>query len=240
MDVLAVLYAGGVLRLDSKNPDWEKRDYFILSKGHAAAALYSALAQAGFIRKEELAGYYTDGGKMPGHPSRGCVPGVEASTGSLGHGLSLGCGMALAASLEGRKNRAFVLLSDGEMDEGSVWEAVLFAGAKKLSNLVAIVDYNKLQSFGTTREVLDLEPLEAKFKSFGWEAVRADGNSAKALLELFGSEFMESGKPKAVIADTTKGKGVSFMEGKLEWHYKSPSADECKQAAGEIEGKMGK
>lgn len=233
-DILAVLYLGKVLRVDPKNPAWAGRDYFILSKGHASAALYATLAHAGFYPLPELDSYYQDGSRMPGHPVRGCVPGVEASTGSLGHGLGLGAGMATALTMDSKPNRVFVLLSDGELDEGSVWEAVLYAGAKKLGNLVAIIDYNKLQSFGRVKEVLDLEPIEEKFRSFGWEARRVDGNSTEKLRQLFASGFLESGKPKVVIADTIKGHGVSFMQDKLEWHYKSPSDSEYKTAMEEL------
>ena len=228
IDILSVLYSGKVMRFDPKNPSWDKRDYFILSKGHSGAALYATLAYAGFFPISDLEAYYQNGSKFPGHPSKGCVPGVEASTGSLGHGLGLGCGIATAGK------RTFVLLSDGELDEGSTWEAILFAGARKLDNLIAIVDCNKLQAFGCTEDVLSLEPLEDKFKAFGWDTIRVDGNSIEALEKVFASDFMNSKKPKVIIADTVKGKGVSFMENKLEWHYKSPSDEECNKATKEL------
>lgn len=220
IDILAALYIGKLLRVDPKNPEWGGRDYFILSKGHASAAYYATLARAGFFGIKELESYYQDGSRLPGHPSKGCVPGVEASTGSLGHGLGLGCGLAYAAKAEKRGNRVFVLLSDGELDEGSVWEAALFAGAKGLGNLVAIVDYNKIQSFGRVDEVLPLEPIDGKFSSFGWECVRIDGNSMEAICNAIPPNPAGSGKPRLVIAETVKGKGVSFMENRLEWHYK--------------------
>jgi transketolase len=235
-DILTVLYLGGILRIDPAKPLSPNRDIFLLSKGHASAALYATLARAGFFPTAELDSYYMNGSHLPGHPSRGCMPGVEASTGSLGHGLGLGCGMALAARLDKKPTRVFVLLSDGELDEGSVWEAVLFAGAKKLTNLVAIVDYNKIQSFGRVAEVLDLEPLEDKVRAFGWEVRRTDGNSVEGLHRLLSSGFLDVGKPKMIIADTVKGKGVSFMEDRLEWHYKSPSAEQYAQAVGELPG----
>ena len=234
IEILTVLYLDKVMRFDTKKPLWENRDYFILSKGHASAALYAALAHAGFFPASRLDSYYQNESSLPGHPTKGCVPGVEVSTGSLGHGLGLGCGIATAIKLDGGKNRVFVLLSDGELDEGSVWEAVLFSGAKKLDNLVAIVDYNKIQSFGSVEEILPLEPIEEKFRAFGWETARLDGNSLEALLGLFSSGFMKSGKPKVVIADTVKGKGVSYMEGRLEWHYKYPSDAEYAKAMEEL------
>ena len=233
-EILAVLYLGKVLKIDTQKPDWEGRDFFILSKGHASAALYATLAQAGFFPVSELDSYYMDGSRMPGHPVRGCMPGVEVSTGSLGHGLGLGAGMAMAFKLDKKLNRVFVLMSDGELDEGSVWEAVLFAGAKTFDNLIAIIDYNKLQSFGRVNEVLDLEPLEDKFRSFGWEVRRVDGNSIASLQELFASGFLSAAKPKVVIADTIKGHGVSFMQDRLEWHYKHTSDSEYSKAMEEL------
>ena len=233
-DLLAVLYFGGFLRVDPKKPNWEERDYFILSKGHASAALYATLAHAGFFPVAELEKYYQDGSKMPGHPIRGSLPGVEASTGSLGHGLGLGAGMALALHMDGKQNRIFVLMSDGELDEGSVWEAILFAGARKLSNLVAIIDFNKLQSFGRVKEVLDLEPLEDKLRSFGWEVGRVNGNSTDSIAALLSSKFLSSKKPKVIIADTIKGHGVSYMQDRLEWHYKSTSQTEYEKAMKEL------
>jgi len=233
-DILSVLFLGKVLRFDPKKPEWDGRDRFIMSKGHASAAFYATLAHAGFFPISELDSYYQDGSRMPGHPVKGLLPGVEVSTGSLGHGLGLGVGMATAFMLDKKPNRVFVLMSDGEMDEGSVWEAIMFAGAKKLENLVAIIDYNKIQSFGRVKEVLDLEPLEDKFRSFGWQTRRVDGNSVDDILNLFNSDFLSSKNPKVVIADTIKGHGVSFMQDKLEWHYKSPSDSEYNIAMEEL------
>lgn len=234
IEILVALYLGKVMRFDAKNPSWTARDYFILSKGHASAALYAVLAHAGFFPRSVLEAYCQNGSSLPEHPTKGCVPGVEVSTGSLGHGLGLGCGITSAAKSDGKANQVFVLLSDGELDEGSVWEAVLFAGARGLGNLVAIVDYNKIQSFGSVEEVLSLEPMEEKFKSFGWEAARLNGNSTEELMQLLTSDFMKSAKPKAIIADTVKGKGISFMENKLEWHYKSLSDEEYARALQEV------
>jgi transketolase len=221
------------MRLDPNNPSWTGRDYFILSKGHASAALYATLAYSGFFPISDLDSYYQNGSNFPGHPTKGCVPGVEVSTGSLGHGLGVGCGIAAAAQMN-TASRVFVLLSDGELDEGSVWEAILFAGARRLDNLIAIVDYNKIQSFGRVENVLTLEPIEEKFKAFGWATVRLDGNSIDELTNLFSSEFMCSKKPKVIIADTVKGKGVSFMENELKWHYNSPSEIEYEKAMAEL------
>lgn len=234
IDILSTLYIGKIMQVRPKEPMWNGRDYFILSKGHASAALYATLARAGFYPAEKLDSYYQDDSEFPGHPSMGCVSGVEVSSGSLGHGLGIGCGIAEAIKRDGGKNRVFVLLSDGEMDEGSTWEAILYAGAKKLDNLVGIVDYNKIQSFGMVEEVLDLEPLADKTKAFGWETARLDGNSCQKLQDLLESSFMKSEKPKMVIADTVKGKGVTFMEGKLEWHYRTMSEAEYKQALEEL------
>lgn len=232
-DLLAVLY-GGVLRIDSSRPDWPDRDRFILSKGHGGAAVYAVLAEKGFFPKEWLGTYCQDGSCLGGHITHHSVPGVEASTGSLGHGLSIGCGMALAGRHDGRHYRVFVLLSDGECDEGSTWEAVLFAPHHRLDNLVAIVDYNKIQSFGTVKEVLDLEPLAGKWQAFGWATREIDGHDFKQIEDALLSVPFESGRPSCIIANTIKGKGVSFMEGQLAWHYKSPSNEQLSQALAEL------
>lgn len=227
-DLLAVLY-GQVLRVDPARPDWPDRDRFILSKGHGAAAGYAVLAESGYFPRDWLDTYCQDGSKLAGHLTRG-VPGVEFSTGSLGHGLPVGCGMALAARADTRSTRAFVLLSDGELDEGSNWEAILFAAHHKLDNLVAIVDYNKIQSFGRVDEVLRLEPLAEKWRAFGWACREIDGHDHAAIAGALASVPHERGKPTAIIAHTTKGKGVSFMEDQLAWHYKSPNNDQLAQA----------
>lgn len=236
-DLLAVLY-GGVLRVDPARPEWPERDRFILSKGHAAASGYAALAEAGFFPVEWLATYCQDGSKLPGHLTR-TVPGVELSTGSLGHGLPVGAGMALAAKADakrdGNSRRVFVLLSDGELDEGSNWEAALFAGHHGLDNLVAIVDYNKIQSFGSVAEVLRLDPLADKWRAFGWTCREIDGHDHDAIHDALSAIPHEPGKPTAIVAHTIKGKGVSFMEDNLAWHYKSPSDEQLAQALREVE-----
>jgi len=232
-DILAVLY-GGMLRVDPARPDWADRDRFILSKGHAAAAVYAILAECGFFPKEWLDTYCQDGSRLAGHITHHGVPGVEVSTGSLGHGLSIGCGMALAGKRDGRPYRVFVMLSDGECDEGSTWEAVLFAPHHRLDNLIAIVDYNKIQSFGTVKEVLDLEPLADKWRAFRWAVREIDGHDCEQIEGALTSVPFEPGKPSVIIAHTVKGKGVSFMENQLAWHYKSPDDEQLAQALAEL------
>ncbi len=231
-DILAVLY-GQILSFDPEKLDWNKRDRFILSKGHAASILYAVLAEVGFLNKEELDTFCEDQSLLAGH-SNHYVNGVEFSTGSLGHGLSVGCGIALSAKRDKKSFKTFILLSDGEMDEGSTWEAILFAPQHKLDNLTAIVDYNKLQGFGTVSDVLDLEPLSDKWKSYGWAVREVGGHDHRELLETFSSVPFEKDKPCVIIAHTTKGRGVSFMEDRLEWHYKSPNSDQLKVALDEL------
>jgi transketolase len=228
-DLLAVLY-GTVLRVRPDEPNWPERDRLLISKGHSAAAVYSALAESGFFPESWLDTYCKDGTRLAGHVSHYGVPGVEVSTGSLGHGLSLGCGMALAGKYDEALYRVFVLLSDGECDEGSIWEAALFAPHHKLDNLIALIDYNKIQSFGTVKEVLDLEPFADKWRAFGWGVVEVDGHNHVQLHEVLGQLPHTPGRPTAVIAHTVKGKGVTFMENSLTWHYKSPNDPELAQA----------
>jgi transketolase len=231
-DILAILYTR-VLQVDPANPKDPDRDRFILSKGHAAAILYAALAVRGFFDESLLSAYCQDGSLLTGHVSHG-VTGVEVSTGSLGHGLPIAVGMALALRADHRLARVFCLLSDGECDEGSNWEAILFAPHHKLDNLTAIVDFNKIQSFGTVREVLALDPLAEKWRAFGWQTIEVDGHDLPALMRVFAALPAHSGRPTALIAHTVKGKGVTFMEDKLEWHYKSPSQEQLQQALAEV------
>lgn len=234
-DLLAVLY-GGVLRVNPAQPDWPDRDRFILSKGHGAAGVYAALAEAHFFSIDwALANYCQDGSPLAGHITHTGVPGVDASTGSLGHGLSIACGMALAGKRDGRSYRVFAMLSDGECDEGSTWEAALFAGHHRLDNLVAIVDYNKIQSLGRVEEILNLEPLEDKWKAFGWSTRLIDGHALDEVADTLRSVPFEAGRPSCVIAHTVKGKGVSFMEDKLLWHYRPPNDEELHRALAELE-----
>lgn len=233
IDILTCLYFG-ILNVDPKKPYMESRDKFILSKGHAGVGLLATLAHRGFFKVSKLNNYCSDGSTLTGHTMIESVPGVEATTGSLGHGLPLGIGMSVAAKRNKNKSLAYVLLSDGELDEGSNWEAILAAGNFKLDNLVAIVDYNKIQSFGTVREIMDLEPLRKKWADFKWSVVEVDGHDIAQLVHTFGKLPFEKGKPSCIIAHTIKGKGVSFMENKLEWHYKSPKGEQLIQALDEL------
>ena len=233
-DILAVLY-GQILNIDPDNPKLPERDRLILSKGHSAAILYATLAECGFFPKEWLDTYCQDGSPLTGHVSHH-VPGIEVSTGSLGHGLPIGCGMALAGKRDNQPYRVFVIVSDGELDEGSNWEPILFAPQHQLDNLVVIVDYNKIQSFGTVKAILDLEPLADKWKAFRWAVREIDGHDHQQIEDTLKSLPFEKGKPSVIIAHTTKGKGVSFMENQLAWHYKSPNAEQLAQALAEVEG----
>ncbi len=233
-DLLAVLYEG-VLRVDPSRPGWPERDRFILSKGHGCAGLYAVLAERGFFPADWLNDFYLNGSRLAGHVTHTGVPGVDASTGALGHGLSIACGMALAGKRDGRVYRVFTVLSDGECDEGSTWEAVLFAPQHGLDNLVAIVDYNKIQSLGTVKEVLDLDPLAAKWEAFGWAVQEIDGHDFEQIESAFNSIPLKPGRSSCIIAHTVKGKGVSFMENKLLWHYRSPDGEELQRALAELE-----
>lgn len=232
-DILAVLYGGGVLRVDARRPSWPERDRFILSKGHAAAALYAVLAEVGFIDPAELRHYYSNGSVLMGHASHK-VPGVELSTGSLGHGLPVAAGIAFGAKLDGLAFRTIALLSDGECDEGSVWEAAMFAGFHRLSNLTVVVDYNKIQSLASTTATLDLEPFTDKWRAFRWRVAEVDGHDHAALRSALTKPRDESDAPLCVIAHTTKGKGVSFMENKVLWHYRAPRDAEYDAAVKEL------
>lgn len=234
-DILASLY-GRALRVDPLRPAWPERDRFILSKGHGCAALYAVLAESGFFPMDWLETYYQNGAHLAGHATHKGVPGVEVSTGSLGHGLPLGTGMALAAKRDGRSHRVFVLLSDGECDEGSNWEAALFAPQHKLDNLVVIVDYNKIQSLGRVKDVIDLEPFAAKWRAFGWATRELDGHNLASLEEALSQVPFEPNRPSCIVAHTVKGKGVSFMEDKLQWHYSAPKGEELTKALDEVEG----
>lgn len=228
-DILAVLYTD-VLKYDPKDPEWEERDRMILSKGHAGASIYAALAENGFFPVEELKTHYQDGSRLSGHVSHH-LPGVDFSTGSLGHGLSAAAGMAYALKKDGKTPRVFAVLGDGECDEGSVWEAALFANHFRLNNLVAVVDHNHMQSLDFCENTLELEDLGAKWKAFGWNVIEINGNSheelkkafqAAAALEVPGEGKGLSHKPTVIIANTIKGYGVSFMQNDILWHYRFP------------------
>ncbi|MFN0128177.1 MAG: transketolase [Verrucomicrobiales bacterium] len=231
-DILAVLY-GGLLRVRPDDPEWPDRDRFILSKGHSCTGLYATLALRGFFPLEELATYGHDGSRLMAHVSHK-VPGVEFSTGSLGHGLPFGCGKALSARRCGHAWRTFVLLSDGELDEGSNWEAILFAPQHRLDNLVAIVDYNKIQSLGSVEEVLDLHPLAEKFRACRWTVREVDGHDHAELADALKTIPWETGRPSCLIAHTVKGRGVDFMENSLDWHYRSPSDADLARALSQL------
>ena len=233
-DIVAVLY-GRTLSVNPSAPDHPERDRFILSKGHACVAVYAALAETGFIDPALLESYGTDGSALMAHISHK-VPGVEFSTGALGHGLPFGTGKALAAKRLGNNWRTVVLTSDGEWGEGSNWEAALFAAHHKLDNLLCIIDYNKLQSLTTVDETLRLEPLHSKFEAFGWVVKEVDGHDHDTLAVALDPASWPAGKPAMLIAHTTKGKGVSFMENKVEWHYRNPTPELLTQAVAEIEG----
>jgi transketolase len=227
-DIVAVLYSGA-LNVRPDQPRNPFRDRFLLSKGHACVAVYAALAESGFFPPVALESYGTDGSQLMAHISHH-VPGVEFSTGALGHALPFGVGKALAAKRTGADWRTVVLLSDGEMGEGSNWEAIMFAAHHKLDRLTAIIDYNKLQSLGTVADTLGLEPLGEKLTAFGWAVREVDGHDHDALMENLSGTIWEAGKPQMLIAHTTKGKGVPFMENKVEWHYKSPSPEQLIEA----------
>ncbi|HXK43343.1 MAG TPA: transketolase [Anaerolineae bacterium] len=233
VELLVALY-GGVLRVDPHWPLWPERDRFILSKGHACAAYYAVLAEVGFFSLDWLDTFYQNGSRLAGHVTKG-IPGVEISAGSLGHGLSIATGMALAAKRDQAVYRVFCMLSDGECDEGSTWEPILFAPHHQLDNLVAIVDYNKIQALGHTREVLNLEPFAAKWQAFGWAVREVDGHNLAEIVTALSEIPYQEGKPSCVIAHTVKGQGISFMEDRLLWHYRSPQGDEYTAAMTELE-----
>jgi transketolase len=229
VDILVAAY-WGVLNIDPARPEDPARDRFILSKGHAAPALFTALALRSFFSERELDTYAANGSRLAEHPSPGCAPGVEAATGSLGHGLPLGLGMAMAARIQGYGYRTYALLSDGECNEGSVWEAAMFAPSMGLDHVAVVVDYNKWQATGRSDEVLALDPLRGKWEAFGWSACEVDGHDVGALVEVLANVPDGSGKPVAVIAHTVKGKGVPFMEDDNNWHYRIPTEDEVVEA----------
>ena len=225
VEILRVLY-DDVLRYDPRNPRWEGRDRCILSKGHGCLALYAILADKGFFPEEELWRFCKTDGILGGHPEFGKVPGVEASTGSLGHGLSIGVGMAICARQDAPGRRVFVVTSDGECNEGSVWEAALCAAKHRLSNLTLLLDYNKQQSYGTTYEVLDLEPLGDKWRAFGFAVEEVDGHDVAAIRAAVGRTPFQADRPSLIICHTIKGKGIPFVENNLKWHHKTKVSDD--------------
>ena len=235
MDILAALYFS-FLRIDPARPDWVDRDRFILSKGHASAGYYATLAARGYFPEEELGTFDHEDSRLQAHPDMHKCPGVDYSTGSLGQGLSIGIGMALGALKLGKRFRTVVLLGDGECQEGQVWEAAMFAGAKHLPRLFAIVDYNKVQLSSKLADNTSLEPFADKWKAFGWRVLVADGHDPADLLRVLAeADAAGSEGPVALIANTVKGKGVSFMENAFEWHGKAPNDDEYAAAIGELD-----
>src|SRR5882757_1297201 len=222
------------MRIDPKNPKWPDRDRFILSKGHACPVLYTMLEETGYTPIDQLNTLRKLGSIYQGHPDRRFIPSLEASTGSLGVGPSLGCGMALAARLDSSPSRTYVLVGDGESQEGQIWEAAMFGSYNKLDNLVVITDYNGIQLDGFVKDILDLEPLAAKWRSFGWHAIELDGHSIPALQAAFAEAEATKGKPTVLVANTIKGKGVSFMENKPKYHGVAPTDKEMELALQEI------
>jgi len=235
-EILVALYHGGLLKVDPKKPGWKERDRFVLSKGHAAMALYAVLADRGYFRKSDLKKFGFNKTNLGAHPDDG-VPGVDVLTGSLGHGLSIGAGIALGAKLSNKKYSVVVLMGDGECHEGSVWEAAMFSAHHQLNNLVAIIDYNQLCATDLIKDCLNISPLEKKWEAFGWDVELVDGHSLNSFLEVFRKiRNRNSSRPAAIIAVTTKGKGVSFMENVPLWHYRIPVGDELKIARRELTG----
>lgn len=233
VEIVVTLY-WDVMRHDPARPDWPDRDRFILSKGHAAPVLYAALAECGYTPKETLNTLRKLGSIYQGHPDKRFIPALEASTGSLGEGLSVGIGMGLAARLDKKDYRAYVMLGDGEIQEGQIWEAAMFASYHKVDNVCAIVDYNKIQLDGFVAEIMDLEPLAPKWEAFGWHVIELDGHDIPALQKAFAEASATRGKPTVIIAHTVKGKGVSFMENNPKYHGVAPTAEEVELALKEL------
>ena len=241
-DIVASLYFGGVMNYSEADPQHPERDYFILSKGHAAPVLYAALAELGYVPEDELLTLRKLHSRLQGHPDSKKLPGVEVSTGSLGQGLSIAAGVALGVRIDqqrdgGPKRRVFTLLGDGEIEEGQVWEAAMFAAHYHLDNLVAIVDNNNLQIDGDVRDVAGLDNISSKFKSFGWQTIEVDGHDVGAVVTALKTATLLDGSPVCIVAHTVKGKGVSFMENQAGWHGKAPNEEQRQQALAELEGK---
>jgi transketolase len=233
-ELVVALYFGGILRHDPANPKWPDRDRFVLSKGHGVPVLYAALAQRGYFPIEQLPTLRQLGSPLEGHPNMRRLPGIEASTGSLGQGLSIGCGMALAAKIDGKDYRTFVMLGDGECDEGQVWEAAMAAAHHQLHQLIAIVDHNGYQQTGAVDRVMNIEPLAAKWEAFGWKAREIDGHDLAQVVDALRWAREGGGAPHAIVARTKKGKGVSFVEADYGYHGKALTPDEAKRALEEL------
>jgi transketolase len=226
-----------IMNVDAKNPKDINRDRFILSKGHSVEALYSVLAEAGFIDDEMLSTYGKFNSKLAGHPINK-IPGIELNSGALGHGLSVGVGLAMAAKMDGKSYKTYVLMGDGEQGEGSIYEAAMAANHYKLDNLIAIIDRNELQISGRTEDVMSLEPIRQRWEAFGWDVSEVDGNNMEDVISLFESLSMCNSKPKLIIADTTKGNGISFMEKVTKWHHGVPSEEQLQEAVSEINDRI--
>ena len=240
-DIMASLYFGGVMNYSEDDPQHPERDYFILSKGHAAPVLYAVLAELGYIPEDELLTLRKLHSRLQGHPDSKKLPGVEVSTGSLGQGLSIAAGVALGARLNqqhdgGPKRHVFTLMGDGEIEEGQVWEAAMFATHYHLDNLIAIIDNNNLQIDGDVRDVAGLDDISSKFKSFGWQTIEVDGHDVSAVITALKTAKLLSGAPVCIVAHTVKGKGVSFMENQAGWHGKAPNEEQARDALAELEG----
>lgn len=233
IDILTALY-GAVLRIDPEHPENSDRDRCILSKGHAISAMYACLAKWGFFPEAELVHYNAENSRLPEQPSPGCAPGIEWATGSLGHGLSVALGMALAGRMAGRSYNCYAVMSDGECEEGSIWEAAMMAAQRKVDRLVAIVDYNKLQATGRVNEIMAMDPLPDKWRAFGWHCQEVDGHDMGALVAALERARAFGEQPSVIVAHTVKGKGVSFMEDDNNWHYRSPTEEEVKTARIEL------
>lgn len=233
-DIVAALYFWE-MNVKPEDPHWPDRDRFVMSKGHAAPALYAALALRGFFPEEELKTLRKLGSRLQGHPDMKVTPGVDASTGSLGQGLSIANGMAIAGKLDGRSYRVYVILGDGEVEEGQIWEAAMTAYHRKLDNLVAFLDYNRLQIDGDVKDVKSLGDLPAKWRAFGWHVIEIDGHDMEAILRALDEARATKGRPTIIIAHTIKGKGVSFMENEAGWHGTAPNKDQVAQALSELE-----
>ena len=237
-DILVALYHGEILRIDPNRPDWQDRDRFLMSKGHSGVALFAVLSDLGFFNKGELYTFCQNGSRLGGHPDRR-IPGIEADTGSLGHGLGIGAGLALSAKMDQKDFLCFVLLGDGECYEGSIWEAFMFAAHHNLNNLIAIIDRNQQCVLDYTEECGRLDPFEDKLLAFGWNVKSVNGHSFEDLLSVFSQiRKRQSSKPFAVIANTVKGKGISFMEGVLKWHHSVPKEEEFMIARKELSSKI--
>ena len=238
LEILVALYLGGVLRYDPERPDWAQRDRLILSKGHSCMALYNVLAEAGYFPHEALDSYCAEGSIFAGHPEHELVPGVEATTGSLGHGLPIAVGLAMGAKLTGQDWRVYCVLGDGECNEGSVWEALMAGPQFKLEQLTAIVDSNKLESLDLVENILSIEPLGERLKHFGWAVKEVDGHDMGQIFEALTAPPVEPGRPTAIVAHTIKGRGVDFMEGVAKWHHRKLTNDEVEMSRNQIKERL--